>query len=295
MTRPDPVSGFGVELLESLERHRLLDTAQLQAMHAPHATRRWTQRVLAQLAGQGLIAAAPRTGPWVWYLTAKGGQAMQITSTRPSAQARPITPAQAAGPLQAHTLAVNAVGIAYLTAARARSDEFGPLSWRHEIAHPLGSRPGQRRPEQLIADAVLTYLQAGDEAITVHQRFLELDRATMPVEELAAKLTRYQRLRRYTPKAPVDTGPVEAWRDSYRAFPGVQIVLTGKPRHLLERRIRLVLALHASDPALGDGPAVDVAIALLEDLARHGPFAPVWLRASDPSRRVDWLGGDAAQ
>jgi hypothetical protein len=49
-----------------------------------------------------------------------------------------LSPMDARGPLRAHTLAVNDVGIAFLKAARPRAeDECGPLAWRHEVAHPI--------------------------------------------------------------------------------------------------------------------------------------------------------------
>ncbi len=79
-----------------------------------------------------------------------------------------------------------------MRAARARGDECGPLAWRHEIAHPIGPAPGRRTPEQLIADALLTYQRNQPDGTTsFHYRFIELDRATMPVDDLAAKLARY--------------------------------------------------------------------------------------------------------
>lgn len=37
------------EVLDSLYQHRLLSTAQLREIHAPHASARWMQRVLAEL------------------------------------------------------------------------------------------------------------------------------------------------------------------------------------------------------------------------------------------------------
>jgi hypothetical protein len=281
-----------VELMESLYQHRLLDTAQLHAMHTPHASRRWTQRLLAQLHRRGLVAGARGRGAWVWYLTELGADAVEAIPTRAEPRRKLITPAQAAGQLQAHTLAVNTVGIAYLRAARARGDEFGPLSWRHEIAHPIGPPPGQRRGELIIADAVLTYLLASEQSISVRQRFLELDRGTMPVEELVAKLDRYQRLRRHAPDPVPGESPVPGWRSRYRTFPGVQIVLAGRPRHLLDRRLRLLLALCVSDAALRQDRALQVHVAVMEDLVARGPFAAIWLDARDPTRRTDWLGGE---
>ncbi|MDO8213905.1 replication-relaxation family protein [Conexibacter sp. CPCC 206217] len=284
-----------VEVLESIYQHRLLSTVQVHAIHTPDASRRWTQRLLGELAGSGLldVARGPRT-VGVWFVTEAGAAAVEQVTSRTEPRRKLITPAQAAGQLQAHTLAVNEVGIAYLHAARQRGDEFGPLSWRHEIAHTIGTAPGRRgSTEQVIADALISYLAADADAVTQHQRFLELDRGTMPVEALLGKLRGYQRLRDYTPPPGGRHGgaPEPAWRTWYPSgLPAVQLVFAGKPRPQLERRAQLLLALRAADPALRGDRTLRVQLTLLEDLSRHGPFAPIWLRAEDPTARVDWLG-----
>lgn len=284
----EPVTGWTrrlpavtVEVLESIAQHRLLTTPQVHVIHTPHATLRWTQRLLATLAEYGLLAAARGPGGvGVWFVTDSGATAVeQFAVSRAEPRRKVIEPAHAAGPLQAHTLAVNDVGIAYLTEARRRGDECGPLSWRHEIAHPTGGRRGA----QLVADALLGYLATDPDAdsVTLHQRLLELDRGTMPVEALLDKLRAYSRLRAYEP----------GWRPWYPSgLPAVQVVLAGKPRAQLERRLRLLLALHAEDPVMKADRQLRVQLALLEDLTAHGPGAPIWLRAEDPTRRVDWLG-----
>lgn len=280
-----------VEVLESIYQHRLLTTVQAQAMHTPEATRRWTLRLLRALAAHELVdvARGPRT-IGVWFVTEAGAEAVEQLPGRVEPRRKLITPAQAAGQLQAHTLAVNEVGIAYLRAAREQGDEFGPFSWRHEIAHPIGAPAGRRAGEQLIVDALITYLATDGEQVTQHQRFLELDRGTLPVEALIDKLHRYQRLRTYTPEPPRGAERVEAWRSWYPAgLPDVQIVLAGKPRPQLERRLRLLLALYAAAPELKADRHLRVHVALLEDLHDRGPFAKVWLAAENPSRRVDWL------
>lgn len=280
-----------VEVLESLYCHRLLTTVQVQQMHTPDATRRWTLRLLRALAAHELVdvARGPRT-IGVWFATEAGAEAVEQLPDRVEPRRKLLTPAQAAGQLQAHTLAVNDVGIAYLRSARKRGDEFGPFSWRHEIAHPIGAPAGRKAGEQLIVDALITYLVTDGEQVTQHQRFLELDRGTLPVEALIDKLHRYQRFRSYAPDPPRGGERVEAWRSWYPAgLPDVQIVLAGKPRPQLERRLRLLLALYAAAAELKADRQLRVHVALLEDLHDRGPFAKVWLRAESPSRRVDWL------
>ncbi len=106
-----------------------------------------------------------------------------------------LGPREAAGPLRAHTFAGNEVGISILEAARERGDEFGPLSWRHEIAHPMSRGRGRSR-RTLFADAVLTYLLLEEKQIAIEQRLVELDRATLSVDRLVSELARYARLYR---------------------------------------------------------------------------------------------------
>lgn len=86
--------------------------------------------------------------------------------------------------------------------------------------------------EQLIVDALITYLETDGEQVMRHQRFLELDGGTLPVEALVDKLHRYQRLRVYTPEPPRGTERIKAWRSWYPAgLPnGVRRLLSGGRR-----------------------------------------------------------------
>jgi hypothetical protein len=173
------LSTVAVEVLESLHQHRLLTVRQVHALHTPSTLPRWTYRILAGLAERGL--ADHVTGPHrqgLWFLTAQGADTIQAAGTLAEPRRRITTPEQAAGPLRAHTLAVNDTGIAFVKAARERDgDGCGPLSWRHEIAHPYIAGRGRNGTHLLIADALLSYLQAApDESLILHQRFIELDR-----------------------------------------------------------------------------------------------------------------------
>jgi hypothetical protein len=272
------------EVLESLYEHRLLSSHQIHRMHTPGASMRWTREILTGLRRHDLVdfLRAADGGGSVYFLTPKGTDAVELIARGTQSRRKLITPAQAAGPLRAHTLAVNETGIAFLTSARERGDEFGALAWRHEIAHPTGPRRG----ELLIADALFTYLRYGrDGELIFHYRLLELDRATLPTDTLAAKLARYARLHRYTAanqKAP-------AWQARYPVFPGVICVLAGRPQPVLDRRAQTVLALCREDPELTRTPQVEISICLLCELTTHGPFTAIWQRPSD-ERRLDWLG-----
>ena len=96
-----------------------------------------------------------------------------------------------------------------------------PASWRHEIAHPISPARGRGARELLVADALLTYLQA---AATSHSSCTSASSsstaARSPAEQLAAKFTRYAQLRDYTPARPrKHAASRPLWRAYYRTFP----------------------------------------------------------------------------
>jgi hypothetical protein len=280
------------EVLTSIYQHRLLSTSQVHAMHMPASTRRWAEQVLAQLASRGLTAFVRpgRGGPRLYYLTLAGAQAVELIPTRVETRRKLITPEQAAGPLWRHTLAVNDTGIAFMRAAHERGDDFGPLGWRHEIAHQAPAA-GHARGELLIADALLTYLALGpDHELTFHYRLLELDRATVPTDTLASKLARYADLYRHAPTNRGQPTGKPAWRARYPIFPDIICVLAGHARAILQRRAQTVLALCREDPRLQSNQEIRVSLALLEDLQAKGPFAPIWRQPNSPARVLDWLG-----
>jgi hypothetical protein len=274
-----------IEIIASLAQHRVLSTGQVRAIHFPDNNARWTQQVLARLRGAGLVGSVrpPRSGERLWFASGRGLRLAREAHGL-DGDPRPLDADDAAGRLSAHTLAVNEVGISFLRSARERGDEFGALSWRHEVAHPLSGGRGRRR-RTLFADAVLTYLREEDGRLALEQRFVELDRATLSVDRLVAELDRYPEL--YLAKAK-DGGPV--WAVRYRRFPRVLCVLAGGSRPALERRRRSVVALLRGSPRMGEAKEVRISICLLEDMVDRGPFAPIFVGLRDPRRPVDWLG-----
>lgn len=281
------LSETGIEVIASLTQHRILSTAQVGAIHLPDRSKRWTQRLLARLADAGLAGyvESPRRAERLWHVTEHGAHLAREAGVL-DGEPRLIGAEDAAGPLQAHTLAVNDAAICFLDAARKRGDDFGPFGWRHEVSHLLSRGRGRRR-RQLIADAVFTYLRLDGDGVAIEQRFLEIDRATLSVDRLAGELARYAELHRL---AGGDGEPL--WRSRYPVFPPVHCVLTGGRRAVLERRRASVLALLRSDPRLDQSPEVTISICLLEDLRREGPFAPIFRAVADPGEPVNWLGVD---
>lgn len=287
-----PAVGF--EVLLSLHQHRLLSTSQIHTLHMPGHSLRWTQRVLVRLADNGLAGRA--IGPsrlFIWFLTTRGAETIDAAGTLAETRRRLSSEAQAAGPLHRHTLAVNDTGIAFVDASRERAgDDCGPLSWRHEIAHPITPTRGRRPAQLVIADALISYLQGTpDDSLILHQRFIELDRGTLPPEQLAAKLVRYAQLRRYRPSPLPDEAPEgPLWRAYYRTFPAILIVLADQTAGAARKRIQRVIALHDTDPLRDRYGTVPASFATLADLTARGPFAPIFISAESPGSYRDWLG-----
>ncbi len=289
-----PPRQIGVEIMASLYQHRLLSTLQLHAMHCPTSSMQWVRQVLRELTTAGYVTATKARGgrpgePMrLWFLTELGASAVELT---PQGEDRRIivTDAGAAGQLQAHTLAVNDVGIVFMTAARRREDICGALAWRHEVAHSIGGGPG-RRAERVIADAVLEYTLSGAEEIGVLYRFIELDRGTMTLGAVTQKLSRYARLATYADASGRSDIPL--WRHYYPTLPAVLMVFAGRRRAELEQRLDVLVSLAGADPTLA-GSEIAVLFTLLEDLQQHGPFAPIFVRPDAPESLVDCLGRPA--
>ena len=277
----------GVEVMASLYQHRLLSTAQLAAMHFPGTSMQWVRQVLRELGAAGYVTAikarggSPGEPMRLWFLTELGANAVELT---PQGEERRIivSDAGAAGQLQAHTLAVNDVGIAFMAAARERNDICSALAWRHEVAHSIGGGTGPRS-ERVISDAVLEYTLSGEDLIGILYRFIELDRGTMPLGAVMQKLGRYARLATYA-----EAGR-PLWQTYYPTLPAVLVIFAGRRRSELEQRMDVLAGLAGADPALLDSD-IAVLFALLEDLQEHGPFAPIFVRPDAPDALVDCLG-----
>jgi Replication-relaxation len=276
------------EIAASLAQHRVLSTPQLGAIHFPWRSSRWVQMVMARLRKAGLVAYVPSLGApgaprRLWYATERGAQ-VALEAGLLESMPRLLDAEAAAGPLQRHTLAVNDTAIAFLRAARERCDEFGPLSWQHEVPHRLGRG---RRAGTVFADAVLTYVRLTESEVVVEQRFLELDRATLSVDRLAAELARYARLLDAEEKRGEPL-----WRARYPSFPSVLCVLTGASRAALRRRRNTAVALLQSNLYFANSAELSVRLCLADDLAECGPFAPIFTDARDPEKPVNWLLAD---
>jgi hypothetical protein len=274
------------EIIASIGEHRILSTAQVRAIHYPDRGLRRTQQALAYLEQADLVAHVERRGSprRVWFLTEAGADAVILAG---DVKERPkvLTPKQAAGPLTAHTLDVNDVGICFMQMAREREEEFGPLGWRHEVAHSLNRGRG-RAGRRLIADSVFTYVRHEKRDWVVEQRFLEVDRATLSLERLVAELARYGQLYR----ARVKGRQEPLWRYSYPVFPPVICALSGASRKALARRRTMALTLLDRHPALSGSAGVAIYVCFLDELRERGPLAPIFRRPGATDQAVNWIG-----
>jgi hypothetical protein len=103
------------------------------------------------------------------------------------------------------------------------------------------------------------------------QWFIEPDRATMTVARLAAKLDLYARYHQYRqPGRPELPG----WRQRYRRFPRLLVILDGASENALEDRICDLAAAMALGRTVRGDRVITGAITLRK-LGKHGPFAEI--------------------
>ncbi|MEU6260449.1 replication-relaxation family protein [Streptomyces sp. NPDC047043] len=278
---PSPTEPLPHQLLAALGQHRMATTHQLHQLLRPHAARQTISAPLNKLRRHGLIdyTVLPQSNrSRAWYLTTAGAR---LTKDFPALRGRPAYPinsATAASLKTPHTLTVVRTHLAFVTDARRRGDEHGPLDWTPEVAHPLSDG------ERIITDAVMHYTLNEDDERTQLRAFIEVDRATMSSERLACKLIDYARLWSYQPqpvgrprsRQPAPPGPV--WLRWYPVFPRVLFVLTGASRYVLDNRISDLQAMAAEHPLVSTlARQVPTGAAVLDDLEDHGPTGDVWV------------------
>ncbi|TBO59460.1 hypothetical protein EYS09_11970 [Streptomyces kasugaensis] len=301
------LSQLGQEILPVLYRHRLLTAGQLARLLRPAATStRYIRQQLEVLHGRGLVDASvrrtSRAGELLWYTTALGCEVVE-SGGELAPRAYRMTEDAAASQLQEHTLAVNHMGLAFVQHARRLGDECGPLDWDPEVAHRVRDGDSRLGDEAfLVPDAVLRYIHTAPTGNGEQQRmlltfFCEIDRATMSVARLAAKLHAYARYARYIPQPVPGRGRPkaggyrrEAWRARYPSFPRILLVLDGASPSQLAKRTDDLRALAAADARLQPAAAdLKAGVTTLEQLQRRGPFAPIVTPALGDPESVDVL------
>ncbi|MET7897369.1 replication-relaxation family protein [Streptomyces mirabilis] len=290
----DVDAGGGDRLaLAVLAQYRMATTGQVHRVLAPSVRIEQTRRRLARLRAEGLVdrITLPQAGRTrVWFPTSYGVQlASEWPEMRGHRPSRTVSDPTAVRLKAGHTLTVTETALAFLEDARRRGDLFRPLDWIPEVHHPIGSG------EAVIPDALMYYRRGpadGDNGVML-RAFVEVDRATMGPERLAAKLPAYERLYRYVPTIPGRRRPsigqeLEDWRWRYPLFPRVLFVLDGTGPAGIENRITALRAGAGQLAPSGFLHDVPVLAASLADLLHHGLSAPVWRPVHDPDQRVHW-------
>ena len=256
-------------MLRALYDHRLLTTTQLACLAHPTASRRYVQRLLADLAARELVESVRKgaVGECRWFLSEHGYEAAMPYDEGDRRPYR-MSLEKASGQLAEHTLSVNSVCVSLTVWARRHGDEFGATSWLPEVRHFYG-RGGR---DWFSSDAVLHY-----EARTVtganhlETRFLELDRGTETVQRVVDKVVAYTRYSQYEVTDRGKTQLAFESRYPYR-FPKVWIVFDAKVPAPTRRTTALANRL-AQDRRLADSQ-IEVAVCTAANLEQRGPFAP---------------------
>lgn len=292
----DVDAGGGDRLaLAVLTQYRMATTEQMHRVIAPGVRIEQTRRRMAKPRDEGLVdrITLPRAGRLrVWFPTSYGTQiASEWPELRGRRPPRTVSDPTAARLRVRHTLTVTDTALAFLEDARRCGDLCRPLDWIPEVHHSLGSG------DAVIPDALMYFRRGpadGDDGAML-RAFVEVDRATMGPERLAAKIGAYARLHRYTPtpvarrRPAIAQDPVqEEWRRHYPLFPCVLFVLVGTGPVGITARIRALSAAARDPAAVGFLRYLPVLAASLTDLRNNGPSSPVWHPVQDPAIAVAW-------
>ncbi|MFC4469242.1 replication-relaxation family protein [Streptomyces xiangluensis] len=274
---PSPAEPLVHQLLATLAQHRMATTHQLHVLLRPDRSRQSVSQRLNELLGERLVdfVVLPQSHRTrAWYLTPKGAR---LTRDWPALRGRPpypITSTTAASLKTPHTLTVLRTHLVFVADARRRGDEHGHLDWTPEVSHPIGDG------EKVIADAVMHYTLNDGQQRRKLRAFVEIDRATMSSERLAAKLIEYARLWSYEPqparrrRQPMGPG----WLRWYPVFPRVLFILTGAGRQAMNNRISDLQAMVTHHPLVADlAHQAPLGAVALNDLEEHGATSDVWV------------------
>ncbi|MEU1275613.1 replication-relaxation family protein [Streptomyces sp. NPDC005799] len=286
----DPGGGDRLALAV-LVQYRMATTEQMHRVIAPGVRIEQSRRRLAKLRNEGLVEriTLPQAGRLRAWLPTSYGVRSEWPEFRGRRPPKAIADPTAGRLRVGHTLTVTETALVFLDDARRRGELCRPLDWIPEVYHSLGGG------EAVIPDALM-YYRSGREGPegSMMRAFVEVDRATMGPERLAAKLTAYARLHAYVPvpvgrrrQPSIGQQPVqEEWRQGYPLFPRLLFVLDGTGPVGVATRIS-ALNLAARTPTLAHFlREVPVLTAALTDLRSKGPAEPVWHPVQDPDRMV---------
>jgi len=311
------LSDTAARLLGALADHRLLTVEQLRVLCGwrpdvgRYVSRQWISDQLNGLKELGYVRPGrQRVGRGkVWSVTKQGATAAELDDGAADRRIVVLRSSQIHARTQAHTLAVNQVGVTF--AHWAHEHPGDACGWTNEVAHKVlegaALSKGLLRPDAYLR--VDCQLQPGQWAFL--SAFVELDRDSKTVQQLGEQLRRYVLFKRYSPRG----AQAPAWQTFYGQFPTVLVVFDSRQRQRpgepteafvahtrshLEERLDALSAFCDADPmlhqALGiDAPEVPaepelrVRCCLLADIERHGPYEPIFI---DPAtgERSNLLG-----
>ncbi|WP_217130055.1 replication-relaxation family protein [Streptomyces sp. AC558_RSS880] len=303
--------------LAVLVQYRMATTEQMHLIISPGVRIEQTRRRLMKLRGEGLVdrITLPQAGRTrVWHPTQYGAQiACEWPELRDRRPPRGAVDRTAVRLKVGHRLTVTETALAFLKDARRRGDLCQPLDWIPEVHHPLGGG------EAVIPDALLYYQRRTGRTDSTDgashtdgtdgtdggndvrggvmlRAFVEVDRATMGPERLAAKLGNYARLHSYAPapvirqrQQPFPEPAQETWRQRYPLFPRLLFVLDGTGPEGVETRISALRAATRGHELAAFLREVPIFATPMTDLLQYGPTVPVWRPITDPDQRVDWM------
>jgi hypothetical protein len=293
-----PLGDVSERLLAAIAEHRLLTVEQLRILcgwrddPGCYATRQWISEQLQALEALGYVGWVPRRAGQgkVWFVTSRGAEAATLAGGSADRRIVVLRESQVRARTQAHTLEVNAVGVAFSRWARDGGDA---CAWVNEVSHRIVEGAGPSKG-LLNADAHLRYdSQLGAGRWAFFGFFLELDRGHMTPGQLGEKLRRYAQFSMFTPRG----ARAPSWQTFYGRFPTVLFVFTprqqrrlgesaeefsGRTRSHLIDRVGSLAAFCDADPLVrqalsggspDDEPSMRVRLCLLEDLERLGPHS----------------------
>jgi Replication-relaxation len=297
--RDQPLGEVAERLLAALAEHRLLTVEQLRILcgwreeAGCYARRQWISDQLQALEDLGYVGWVTRRAGQgkVWFVTQRGADAATLAGGAADRRIVVLRESQVRARTQAHTLEVNAVGVALSRWARQSGDA---CAWVNEVSHRVLEGTGPSKG-QLNADAYLRYdSHLGGGRWAFFGFFVELDRGHMTPGQLGEKLRRYVHFASFTPRG----ARTPAWQAFYGRFPTVLYVFTShqqrrlgeepeefsrRTRPGLLERVGSLAAFCDADPlvretlsgtAADGGPPMQVRLCLLEDLERLGPHCP---------------------
>lgn len=165
-----------------------------------------------------------------------------------------------------HTHSVNETGLALANGL----DGFDWQCWTHEVSLPLGAGRTDGR-EYLRPDAVVSYEDAEGK---LQSMFLELDRGTEKIHQLADKVWNYHRYYNYAPKrAKGDSRPERDWEERFPfGFPSLIFVWAHVDPSVGWRRTISLSAAMGEDRRY-DAAEFRVSAGMLVHLYEMGPYS----------------------